>query len=261
LSIIGFGRPHTLIATTMNIILLHFYTSKFYPEKIVLGKSIVLLVSLLAFNVAVVGLNQVYDLEVDKISKPYLPLASGSMKMNDAYVIIAFASLCSFIFLLVYPSAISLWLLMAIAYLIGISYSIPYFKVRNSTFWPIVIIVSCRAIFFNLITFKYLSNIWTDSFLILWIEFKTLYVLAIAIFKDIPDLNADILFNRKSVVGYLGENITKSISCGLLITAFFLLRPAGFFVAFILSGYLLYQFLFRIGLSEYELYKVRFTEL
>lgn len=35
-------------------------------------------------NVSIVGLNQLYDVEIDKINKPYLPLASGEMTQSQA---------------------------------------------------------------------------------------------------------------------------------------------------------------------------------
>ena len=42
------------------------------------------LVSALLMNVCIVGLNQLYDVEIDKVNKPYLPLASGEMTMRQA---------------------------------------------------------------------------------------------------------------------------------------------------------------------------------
>lgn len=42
------------------------------------------LVPALLMNVSIVGLNQLYDVEIDKINKPYLPLASGEMTQSQA---------------------------------------------------------------------------------------------------------------------------------------------------------------------------------
>ena len=42
------------------------------------------LTSALLMNVCIVGLNQLYDVEIDKVNKPYLPLASGEMSMRQA---------------------------------------------------------------------------------------------------------------------------------------------------------------------------------
>ena len=37
----------------------------------------------LLMNVSIVGLNQLYDVEIDKVNKPYLPLASGEMTQSQ----------------------------------------------------------------------------------------------------------------------------------------------------------------------------------
>jgi homogentisate phytyltransferase/homogentisate geranylgeranyltransferase len=41
------------------------------------------LVPALLMNVAIVGVNQLYDVEIDKVNKPYLPLASGELSMQQ----------------------------------------------------------------------------------------------------------------------------------------------------------------------------------
>ena len=43
------------------------------------------LVPALLMNVSIVGLNQLYDVEIDKINKPYLPLASGEMTQAQVH--------------------------------------------------------------------------------------------------------------------------------------------------------------------------------
>jgi homogentisate phytyltransferase/homogentisate geranylgeranyltransferase len=145
---------------------------------------------------------------------------------------------------------------MGFSLIIGMSYSIPYFDIRKSIIWPIVIIVSCRAILFNMIAFKYLTDSWPDTFIKNWMMYQTLYVTAIAIFKDIPDLEADIKYNRHTLAAMLGERNSKMVSVGLLMSAFFLLQPAGLFVACLLSSYLVYKVFVQKGLSEYQTYKV-----
>ena len=41
------------------------------------------IVPALLMNVSIVGLNQLYDVEIDKVNKPYLPLASGEMTQSQ----------------------------------------------------------------------------------------------------------------------------------------------------------------------------------
>jgi homogentisate phytyltransferase/homogentisate geranylgeranyltransferase len=153
---------------------------------------------------------------------------------------------------------ISLVPLMGLAYFLGMSYSIPYFHIRKSIIWPIVIIVSCRAILFNIIAFKYLTNSWPDVFIKNWIVFQVLHVTAIAIFKDIPDLEADVKFHRHTMAAMLGKRQSKVVSVGLLICAIVTLQPAGLFVAIVLSMYLVRQVFWQKELDEYQRYKVSF---
>lgn len=41
------------------------------------------LIPALLMNVAIVGINQLYDVEIDRVNKPYLPLASGELTMHQ----------------------------------------------------------------------------------------------------------------------------------------------------------------------------------
>lgn len=40
-------------------------------------------------NIYVVGLNQLFDVEIDKVNKPYLPLASGKFSMATGIIIVS----------------------------------------------------------------------------------------------------------------------------------------------------------------------------
>lgn len=41
------------------------------------------LVPALLMNICIVGLNQLYDVEIDRVNKPYLPLASGELSVQQ----------------------------------------------------------------------------------------------------------------------------------------------------------------------------------
>lgn len=55
------------------------------------------LVSALLMNVAIVGLNQLYDVEIDKVNKPYLPLASGEFSMETGQRIVTACAVLSMV--------------------------------------------------------------------------------------------------------------------------------------------------------------------
>lgn len=47
------------------------------------------LLSALLMNICIVGINQVYDVEIDRINKPYLPLATGELMQPEAAWIVS----------------------------------------------------------------------------------------------------------------------------------------------------------------------------
>lgn len=46
------------------------------------------LVPALLMNVSIVGLNQIFDVPIDKVNKPYLPLASGEFSMRTGIALV-----------------------------------------------------------------------------------------------------------------------------------------------------------------------------
>ncbi len=52
------------------------------------------LVPALLMNVCIVGLNQLYDVEIDRVNKPYLPLASGELSEAQGRRIVGATGMC-----------------------------------------------------------------------------------------------------------------------------------------------------------------------
>jgi len=94
---IRFTRPHTILGTTISVCSMTFVgavKSNLMHVLSVLGQA---LVPALLMNIAIVGLNQVYDKRIDMVNKPYLPLASGEFSSNRALLLISFTSAGSMI--------------------------------------------------------------------------------------------------------------------------------------------------------------------
>ncbi|MFZ0548344.1 MAG: UbiA family prenyltransferase, partial [Candidatus Promineifilaceae bacterium] len=123
---IRFSRPHTIIATTLQVVGLfvisgglEFGTAEKWP---VLALT---LVSCLAVNVYIVGLNQLADIEIDRINKPYLPLVSGDFSVGEGRWIVGLTGLAAL--LLGAWLGRFLFLTVFLAFLIGTVYSLPPF--------------------------------------------------------------------------------------------------------------------------------------
>ncbi|MEJ2637168.1 MAG: UbiA family prenyltransferase, partial [Calditrichia bacterium] len=73
-----FTRPHTIIGTSLSLFGLFIIAQAAAGYRTLdLAAFILALVSCLGANIYIVGLNQLQDVEIDRINKPYLPLAAG----------------------------------------------------------------------------------------------------------------------------------------------------------------------------------------
>src|SRR4029079_4523688 len=84
-----FSRVHTVIGTLISIFSLYLMALSGHQDK--LGHFpflVVAWVACLGSNIYIVGLNQLTDIDIDKLNKPYLPLASGAYSKRLAMWII-----------------------------------------------------------------------------------------------------------------------------------------------------------------------------
>ena len=49
-----------------------------------MGDLLATLVAALTVNIAIVGVNQITDVEIDRINKPWLPIAAGDLSLGAA---------------------------------------------------------------------------------------------------------------------------------------------------------------------------------
>ena len=123
-----FSRPHTIIGSVISIFTLYY---------IVCAKQETQSLSYLAMalgigincNVFIVGINQIADVHIDKINKPYLPIPAGLLSIQQAKMIVSIALLIS-LGLAIYISAY-LFAIIALAATIGWAYSMPPFHLKQ----------------------------------------------------------------------------------------------------------------------------------
>jgi hypothetical protein len=83
-----FSRPHTMLGTFVSIVSVSIMAMQSFTwtSAAVVGL-LQALVPALLMNVAIVGINQLYDVDIDKVNKPYLPLASGELSMQQGELV------------------------------------------------------------------------------------------------------------------------------------------------------------------------------
>lgn len=210
---IAFCRPHTIVSTLLVPIVVTIVYSMRYDVDVKFIMNMVLATdAFFKANVAIVGINQIYDVEVDRINKKYLPLASGAMSMATAWFIVVSHTVIGLSIAIIYCTEyfIKMYILLL---LIGLTYSVPPLRTRNSALLASLSITLCRGIILpstmNLHARNslHLSDEWYfEGPLLYLILFNTMWALAISVFKDIPDIEGD----SKNGIGSLAVKLGVS---------------------------------------------------
>ena len=126
-----FTRPHTIIGSCISIVSLFLFAvpSNLWATTKFQTSLLQALIPSLFVNLYITGVNQVTDVEIDKINKPYLPIAAGRLSKRDGTLIVL-ASL----FLGLYNYGTMDWPLRAGligSALLGTLYSVPPFRLKK----------------------------------------------------------------------------------------------------------------------------------
>ena len=220
-----FSRPHTIYGTSLSVLGLYVISialtnSHFpFPNSYSLFSLLGAWIACLSGNVYIVGLNQLQDVEIDKINKPHLPVASGEFTQRTGEIIVIITGML----------ALSLsWLLgpflfgmVAISLAIGTAYSLPPIRLKRFPFWAAICIFSVRGAIVNLGLFLHFSwvlqaqqSIPPVVYALTW--FILVFTIAIAIFKDIPDMEGDRQYNITTFTIKLGKETVFNLSRWLL---------------------------------------------
>jgi len=233
-----FSRPHTIIGTSFSVWALYPVALTATGANLTVGSFEQLLgswIACLCGNVYIVGLNQLADVEIDQINKPHLPIAAGEFSRQQAQLIVAVTGILALLLAgLVGPW---LFLMVSISLAIGTAYSLPPIRLKQFPFWAAVCIFSVRGAIVNLGLFLHFSwvlqgkrvmmptpAVWALTLFIL------VFTFAIAIFKDIPDIEGDKQYNITTFTIRLGKQAVFNLArwvitacyLGMMVTGWWL---------------------------------------
>lgn len=181
-------------------------------------------------NLFIVGLNQLVDVQVDRINKPWLPLPSGTLRRGTAWGIV----LMSLVVALGMALWVSPWLcaLVAVAAFLGWAYSMRPLHLKRHHLGAAVAISTVRALVLNLggfVVYDHLVNGAVAVPMDVWMltGFILVFSVSIAWFKDLPDMAGDARYgirtlplmwspHRALAVGHLLVSMAYLSTIGLL---------------------------------------------
>ncbi|KAF7838024.1 homogentisate phytyltransferase 1, chloroplastic-like [Senna tora] len=224
-----FSRPHTVIGTALSILSVSLLAVEKLSDLSPLFFTGVLeaVVAALFMNIYIVGLNQLSDIEIDKINKPYLPLASGEYSFTTGVAIVASFSVLSFWLGWIVGSWPLFWALF-VSFVLGTAYSInlPMLRWKRSAVIAAMCILAVRAVivqlafFLHMQTHVYKRPAVFSRPLIFATAFMSFFSVVIALFKDIPDIEGDKVFGIQSFSVRLGQKRVFWICVSLLEMAY-----------------------------------------
>lgn len=187
------------------------------------------LVPALLMNISIVGLNQIYDVEIDKTNKPYLPIASGELSIENAWRVVCWTAILSLALGLA-TGSVPLLCTLAGSLVLGIAYSVdaPMLRWKRYPTVAAMCILSVRAVlvqfgfFFHMqrallmgvgigglllpttATHASFASLYSSPALLFATAFMFVFSVVIALFKDIPDARGDKLNNMHTFTVRLG---------------------------------------------------------
>ena len=230
-----FSRPHTVIGTSLSVLALYFISIATTSNNITLinlEQMLAVWLACICGNIYIVGLNQLYDVEIDRINKPELPLASGKFTISQGKLIVGTTGILG----LIVAALSGGWLLTTVdvSLLIGTAYSTPPIRLKQFPFWAAFCILTVRGVVVNLGLFLHYGDklngrevlnpyVWTLTLFIL------LFTVAIAIFKDVPDLEGDRKYNINTFTLVIGKPAVFNLSRVVITVCYFGMMIAGLF--------------------------------
>ncbi|KAK8460709.1 hypothetical protein SEVIR_2G377000v4 [Setaria viridis] len=219
-----FLRPHTIRGTALGSIALvarALIENSHLINWWLLFKAFYGLVALICGNGYIVGINQIYDVAIDKVNKPYLPIAAGDLSVESAWLLVILFAAAGFSIVLSNfgPFITSLYCL---GLFLGTIYSVPPFRLKRYPVAAFLIIATVRGFLLNFgvyyatraalgLTFQWSSPV---AFITC---FVTLFALVIAITKDLPDVEGDRKYQISTLATKLGVRNIAFLGSGLLV--------------------------------------------
>lgn len=219
-----FLRPHTIRGTLLGSMAVTSRALLENPATIdwtLLPTALLGVLALLCGNGFIVGINQIYDVDIDEVNKPFLPIAAKDLSPVIAwFLVVALAAGGIAITALNFGQYITM--LYSFGLFLGTIYSIPPLRLKRFAIPAFMIIAIVRGFLLNFGVYYAtraalgLSFQWSPAIIFITM-FVTVYATAIAITKDLADVKGDIQFKIDTFATRLGVRNIALLGTGLLM--------------------------------------------
>jgi homogentisate phytyltransferase / homogentisate geranylgeranyltransferase len=217
-----FSRPHTLIGTFVSATGLYLIAVHELPGS-GLDHLLWVIVAGSGVNLAIVGVNQITDVAIDRVNKPHLPLAAGELTREGAWRIVFVAALLPLVLGLTQGALETGAVVAALA--VGAAYSLPPVRLKRFPIAAALCIAGVRSTVVNLGMYGHFSLAFGGSLDIapsVWAltAFVLPFSFAIAVLKDVPDMEGDRRYRIATFTVRLGPRRAARLGLAALAIAY-----------------------------------------
>jgi homogentisate solanesyltransferase len=197
-----FTRPHTIRGTILASICGTIRALIDTPGAIanaqwgvMLPRALIGMFALLLGNAFIVGINQIYDESIDKMNKPFLPVASGEMSKRFAWVAVVSSAIAGPLLVKRFFPLL-LFKLYSFGLFLGLIYSVPPIRTKKNPILAGLTIACVRGFLLNFGVYYAVKDSvgatfsWSPKVFFI-ARFMTMFATVIAVTKDLPDIEGD----------------------------------------------------------------------
>jgi homogentisate phytyltransferase/homogentisate geranylgeranyltransferase len=228
-----FLYPHTIIGTVLSILVnsqIALSQASAPRDDAALRAVGVALAAALCMNGYIVGINQCFDVAIDRVNKPYLPLASGAWSLAFGQKLVALEGLAALAIAAFAPGATpALLRTVGVSGLLGTAYSVdmPGLRWKQHPLLASICILSVRGFVVQAGFYQHMvqaldlpTDYAASPVIRLSITFVTILSVAIAFCKDVPDIAGDAKAGVRTLPVRLGARRVLRLVYALMLLCY-----------------------------------------
>ncbi|XP_024026998.1 homogentisate solanesyltransferase, chloroplastic [Morus notabilis] len=220
-----FARPYALrqsmISTTCLFARVLVENPKLFKWSVLFKAFPGLIAVMLAFAYAN-GINMIFDVEIDRINKPYLPIPAGDISLKQAWFFVIFDVLVGLLILQLTNADLITTSFYCLGLLLSTFYSVPPIRFKGSSIATVILVPLICGVIQNVgILYASRSSLgllfqWSPSIVFIT-TVATLFFVALSIIKDITDVEGDMKHNIVTFAAVFGLRNIVLLGTGLLL--------------------------------------------
>ncbi|GMN38981.1 hypothetical protein TIFTF001_008217 [Ficus carica] len=220
-----FLRPYGLIQATVSTVCLFARVLVENPHMFrwsLLFKAFSGLIAIMLSRAYSIGINQIYDADIDRVNKPELPIPAGELSMKQAWMLVTFDVLAGIWILWLTNADLITTSLYCLGLFFATIYSAPPIRFKRNSIATSIGLPLITGIIHNLgILYASRASLglqfWWSPSIVFIISFATLFFVVISVAKDLTDIEGDMKYDIRTFPAIFGPKSATFFCTGMLL--------------------------------------------